>query len=178
MQSEDGHLKAEAIIAGVDATGPHVYHVDDPGQSTCHDNAGFFAIGIGWRHFETVFMAQRYAPTRDFYDALLLTFSAKRQAEMAPGVGRATDMIIMEKNGSHVLPPNEVEAIGSCHDDLTQQAARMREIVVYTMRGDMIVQPVRKSGRVAPAESLGPPKPEIPKGDSAVPPETKSPETK
>jgi hypothetical protein len=168
IQDQSWDLGAEAVIAGVDGTGAHVYHVSDPGQSRCFDGPGFVAIGLGARHFETVFMAHSYDPTRDYSDALLLTFSAKRQAEMAPGVGRATDIIIMGEKEPYVLLQNEVEAIGSCHDDFTRHTARAREMALYAVPRTMFLQPVRQSGPVAPAGPLDPPRPEGPADGSAI----------
>jgi hypothetical protein len=157
MQDPAGDLNAEAIIAGVDATGAHIYHVGSPGQSRCCDGPGFVAIGSGARHFETVFMAQSYGPARPYNDALLLMVSAKRQAEMAPGVGRATDVIFMGNEGSHALLQDDVEAIASCHDNLARSMAQARESIVRAMTWDyMTLKPVREPGPVAPAESLDP----------------------
>lgn len=80
-----------AILTGVDPTGSHIYVVRDQNIS-CHDSVGFAAIGSGARHAESQFMFERHSYQSSLSDTLLRTYSAKRRAEVAPGVGRSVDM--------------------------------------------------------------------------------------
>ncbi len=89
-------LEVEAIVTGVDALGAHIYVIRDPGIKTCNDGIGFAAIGIGAKHAESQFMLARYNFREPFYKALLLTYTAKRKAEIAPGVGLATDLFTID----------------------------------------------------------------------------------
>jgi len=81
-----------AIFAGTDPTGTHIYAIYD-NETNCVDNVGFAAIGIGSRHATSQFMFARHAWNSPFADTLLLTYYAKRKAEVAPGVGAGTDMV-------------------------------------------------------------------------------------
>ena len=81
-----------AIFAGVDPDGTHIYTVHN-NEANCVDNVGFAAIGIGGRHASSQFMFARHAWNSPFADTLLLTYYAKRKAEVAPGVGIGTDMV-------------------------------------------------------------------------------------
>ncbi len=90
MKYED--LDIEAIITGVDARGAHIYVVTDPGIVDCQDSVGFAAIGIGANHAESQFMFSRYHPRETFERALYMVYSAKKRAEVAPGVGLAEDL--------------------------------------------------------------------------------------
>jgi hypothetical protein len=83
-----------AIVAGVDSTGAHLYEIRD-GVSTCCDSIGFACIGIGERHAQSHLMFAQYARSHHLGEALLLTYAAKKRAEVAPGVGAATDMIFI-----------------------------------------------------------------------------------
>jgi len=83
-----------AIFGGCDLTGSHIYTVRD-GVATCADSVGFAAIGIGGRHASSQFMFARHAWNSPFPDTLLLTYVAKRRAEVSPGVGRGTDMAVV-----------------------------------------------------------------------------------
>jgi hypothetical protein len=141
MLDASGDLRAEAIIVGVDSTGPHIYQVADPGTSVCRDKSGFFAIGGGSRHFETVFMSASYDSTWQLMPTLLLMFSAKRQAEMAPGVGRATDMLSMQGNGNQVLTQEQLRIIATHHDNLIQRTIRAREEVIQALTRDFTAAP-------------------------------------
>ena len=90
MERED--LDCSAIIAGVDQTGPHIYVVDDPGNAECYDLDGWAAIGIGNRHADQEFIRDKYERSRPFDESFLLTFLAKKKADITPGVGPTTDM--------------------------------------------------------------------------------------
>jgi hypothetical protein len=85
----------EAILCGHDVTGAHIYVVDNSANVTCHDVVGFAAIGIGNWHANSQFMFANHTPFRGFAETLLLTYSAKKRAEVAPGVGADTDMFIV-----------------------------------------------------------------------------------
>src|SRR6266481_8114545 len=91
----------ETIIAGVDPSGPHIFVVDNKGV-TARDSIGFAAIGIGYWHANSQFMFSEYARWKPMPEVLLLTYAAKRRAEVAPGVGEGTDMFMIGPNlGSH-----------------------------------------------------------------------------
>jgi 20S proteasome alpha/beta subunit len=100
------NLDITTLILGVDPTGPHMYVVGDPGTVTCLDGAGFAAIGSGGRQARSSFMFAGYTRQWPFDRALLQLYQAKRQAEVAPGVGRATDILCLGC-GEWVLRINE-----------------------------------------------------------------------
>jgi hypothetical protein len=81
----------EAIICGVDSSGPHLYSVYNS-DATCQDTVGFAAIGVGSWHADSQFMFAGHVGLRPFPETLLLVYLAKKRAEVAPGVGEATDM--------------------------------------------------------------------------------------
>ena len=83
-----------AIITGVDTEGAHIYVVNDDVFS-CWDTIGFASIGIGSRHAGSHFMYARHSPSSPLPEALLLTYYAKKWAEVAPGVGKETDMFMI-----------------------------------------------------------------------------------
>jgi hypothetical protein len=84
----------EVIIAGVDNSGPHIYVADNRGV-TVRDSVGFAAIGIGYWHANSQFMFAGHARAKPMPEVLFLTYSAKRRAEVAPGVGEGTDMFMI-----------------------------------------------------------------------------------
>jgi 20S proteasome alpha/beta subunit len=104
-----------AIFAGIDPDGPHIYVIRD-NQSNCVDNVGFAAIGIGGRHASSQFMFARHAWNSPLPETLFLTYYAKKKAEVAPGVGKGTDMVMVGPTlttltalGGHVLEKLENE---------------------------------------------------------------------
>lgn len=82
------------IITGIDESGAHVYGIDD-GLMNCYDSVGFCSIGSGARHAESQFMLAGHSYLFEVPETLLLTYIAKKRAEVAPGVGQATDMFII-----------------------------------------------------------------------------------
>lgn len=94
-------LGVETLVTGVDSTGAHIYTINNPGLASCNDAVGFAAIGIGDNHALAQFMFSRYTRWWVFQRALLLTYSAKRRAEAAPGVGKETDLFYI---GPHPQP--------------------------------------------------------------------------
>ena len=87
-------VEAQTIITGIDARpgGAHIYVVRDDGTLSCNDNVGFAAIGYGEWHAASQFMFSRYTREWTFPRASMLTYSAKKRAEVAQGVGKETDM--------------------------------------------------------------------------------------
>jgi hypothetical protein len=83
-----------AIITGVDYSGAHIYLVENA-TVTCQDFVGFAAIGAGYRHADSQLMFAGHTRGRPLPASLLLTYSAKRRSEVAPGVGEGTDMFII-----------------------------------------------------------------------------------
>ena len=99
----------EAIIAGIDGFGPHIY-VARNSDITCQDGVGFAAIGAGYWHANSQLMFAGHTKDQPLPETLLLVYSAKRRAEVAPGVGReGTDMFFVstvgkyDRVGNHVL---------------------------------------------------------------------------
>jgi ATP-dependent protease HslVU (ClpYQ) peptidase subunit len=87
----------QAIITGIDPEGDdqaHLYVVND-GALTVEDGAGFAAIGSGQRHAEAHFMAACHSRHAPLWQTLWAVYSAKRRAEVAPRVGRVTDLIVL-----------------------------------------------------------------------------------
>ena len=84
----------ETIIAGVDGDGSHIYTLIND-DIRCDNSVGFSAIGSGYWHANSQLMHARYNFVASLPDSLLLTYIAKRRAEIAPGVGKGTDMFMV-----------------------------------------------------------------------------------
>jgi hypothetical protein len=91
------------IFAGIDLSGSHIYSVHN-NEVNCVDNVGFAAIGIGARHASSQFMFARHAWNSPFPETLLLTYYAKRKAEVAPGVGIGTEMVMAGPHLGSLMP--------------------------------------------------------------------------
>jgi 20S proteasome alpha/beta subunit len=56
---------------------------------------GFVAIGGGKIHAESQFMFAGHSQHKNYEDTIQLTLAAKKRAEVAPGVGKLTDMVVI-----------------------------------------------------------------------------------
>jgi hypothetical protein len=119
-----------AIIMGVDLVGPHIYvvHRDEDGRRMTvsrEDYVGFAAIGSGSNHAESQMMLGGHATTNGFADTLRLLYKAKKSAEVAPGVGEATDLLILgPRLGENIIVrPDVLGQLEGLHDR-EQQAIR------------------------------------------------------
>jgi hypothetical protein len=85
------------IFVGVDTIASHMFitsncNPENVCRITCSDNTGFAAIGSGSRHALSQFMLVGYHRQAPTSETLFQTYLAKKRAEIAPGVGKETDM--------------------------------------------------------------------------------------
>lgn len=153
--------KLETILTGVDPEGTHLYVVDGS-DVECLDRVGFAAIGIGKWHANSQFMFAGHDRSKPFPETLLLTYAAKKRAEVSPGVGEGTDMFTIGPSlGSYfVISP---EILGNL--ERMYQATRSRErkasvkanTEVNTYVQNLIGAATAQSQEVKPKDSGGNP---------------------
>lgn len=95
--------RVEAIITGIDDKGGHIFVADNE-EIQCYDKIGFAAIGAGRWHATSQLMFDCYTSGVDLPGAMFAAYNAKKRAEVAPGVGTATDMfaIVMEEGAKRI----------------------------------------------------------------------------
>lgn len=92
-------VEFDALVVGVSQTRPTLISIDRTGLMTFHDDIGFAAIGVGDIHAASHCMQSEYSRFDKFAAAVWRTFHAKKRAEVAPGVGRATDVLVVLHDG-------------------------------------------------------------------------------
>jgi 20S proteasome alpha/beta subunit len=131
MQSHRGD-DVEALLLGmsqpVGARQPlaQIYTIDSDGVVNCCDDVGFAAIGIGGWHARSRMMQSGYTNTFRFSAALAVLYAAKKAAEIAPGVGRDTDIQMMTRDGGFPLWPEmqtKLETLYKQYDQERDQIA-------------------------------------------------------
>jgi 20S proteasome alpha/beta subunit len=90
------NLGADLLIAGIDSTGAHLFLVGHPGACGQLDKLGYAATGSGGIHATIRLSLGGQNRSRDLMETLAEVYSAKRAAEVAPGVGEATDVAIID----------------------------------------------------------------------------------
>jgi hypothetical protein len=119
----------EAIVMGIDASGSHIYIVDNVSGVTCHDWTGFAAIGGGAWHANSQLMFAGHVKARDFAETIMLVYSAKRRAEVAPGVGEQTDMVVIGPRLGDVVAvgPPLMQTLADTFKESREQAEKVRD---------------------------------------------------
>jgi hypothetical protein len=120
----------ETIITGIDDTTAHIYKLFG-NNAVCCDLIGFAAIGSGANHAESQFMLNGYSRIVPQEEALWLTYMAKRKSEVAPGVGKITDLFCITSKNSTFKPLNELAEklnFGKIYDDFNiKQTSEFQE---------------------------------------------------
>lgn len=124
------------IITGYDRTGSgpqgeprmvaHIYviHPHSTNSVICCDQIGFAAIGIGGRHAESQFMLAGHSVSSPMPDTLLLTYTAKKKSEVAPGVGKGTDIFAIGSTSAFAMLNNIPDLETEKLDKIYQQMNR------------------------------------------------------
>ncbi len=135
-------LDASSLIVGRDVTGAHIFAVHDPGEVFCADAIGFAAVGTGRRHAEAQFCLAGYSQHDSYGRALLLTYRAKKRAEVSPGVGPKTNMFVVTNTFSS-LDNVIFSKIEEAHDRLetliknfvNEEEEKMKEFLPAYLKG-------------------------------------------
>jgi hypothetical protein len=112
----------EALVVGSNGERASIYLVDSRGKEYCMDDVGFAAIGIGAWHAKSRLMSVGYVNSRTLAPSLTALYAAKKGAELAPGVGSATDIRIVLKSGSFDLWENVSGELASLYKKYNAQA--------------------------------------------------------
>lgn len=92
------NLQTEALVAGVDDLGAHLFAVAHPGVLLPMETTGYAAVGSGGIHAAVRLSLGQHNKVAPLLDTVYNVYEAKKAAEVAPGVGQMTDLAII-KNG-------------------------------------------------------------------------------
>ncbi len=133
------HFDAEAMVVGVDGDVAGLFRIDPYGVVTDHFHIGFLSIGIGGIHSSAQFMNEPYLHSRNYYSSLYSTFVAKKRAEVAPGVGKVTDIFRITRDSVVQIPDPLVRRLEKLH-----QAQRISDARVTQRAAQKIIQEEQK----------------------------------
>ena len=100
---------AEFLVAGVEDSGAHVYRIHYSGVAGGNwlewcDKLGYRAVGSGSPHATILLGLAGQHRALGIAETLYNIYCSKKNAELAPGVGRATDLAIVSKSGTELIP--------------------------------------------------------------------------
>lgn len=110
--ADSAEMDVQAMVIGATKAICEICAIDNYGRVTRHSDIGFHAIGIGVSHASGHLMQVSACNTQDYYQALWRAYSAKRRAEIAPGVGdKTTDLLVVYEGRATPLAPNVLERL-------------------------------------------------------------------
>jgi len=119
-------VQIELLLAGVDGSGAHLYTVHNPGRMTRqHDTIGFGAVGSGWIHAMQSMIGFRHSPDATFEETMYRVFASKRRAEVTPGVGVETDMVVISPAGVQFLTEDQLGALDALNKSIVDESANV-----------------------------------------------------
>jgi 20S proteasome alpha/beta subunit len=115
----------DVLLGGVD-TRAHIHGIENPGTSAPYDSIGYSAIGSGYPHATTTFIANEYHEDFPLHSALLVAYEAKKISEKAPGVGaNMTNMCVIAKNGVKMLSDNDIRKIDQVYKSRIEEQKKL-----------------------------------------------------
>lgn len=115
-----GEFGVELIIAGVDGSGAHIVGITDPGRTSQYDRIGYHAIGSGMSHAILNLVGSGQNWSKSINETVFNVFCSKRQAEAAPGVGRAIEMRIVTDQVIISLTEDDLNQLDKVYEELTK----------------------------------------------------------
>jgi hypothetical protein len=117
VQSNQFNIGVDLIVAGIDKSGSHVYYIGHPGTMVSFDKIGYNAVGSGASHVAIKFALDCLHPKTPLEDVLLAVYSAKRAAEVAPGVGQKTEIKVISSDDMWAVPETLMDVLKDIHTE-------------------------------------------------------------
>jgi hypothetical protein len=126
-------LNTDFLISGVDASGAHIgwvhYHgVQGGGWLESFDKLGYQAIGSGGSHANILLSLTGQHRDLSVAETVFNVYAAKVNAEVAPGVGHATDMAVITKSGTEFLTEKFIEELKEQREKVSAQRPALDDL--------------------------------------------------
>jgi hypothetical protein len=126
------NLQTDLLVAGMDDSGAHVFAITHPGQLLPLATTGFGAIGSGGVHAGVRMSLGQHTKAASLVDTLYNVYEAKRASEVAPGVGKLTDLAIIKDGNILFAWAEQIEALEKAHKEKpalsTKEQAALKEV--------------------------------------------------
>ena len=109
------NLNAEALIAGVDDSGSHLFMVGHPGLLIQVETTGYAAIGTGGLHAAVRLSLAQHTKLAPLVDTIYNVYEAKKSADVAPGVGKLTDLAVIKAGKVMFAEQDVFKALEKAH---------------------------------------------------------------
>jgi 20S proteasome alpha/beta subunit len=116
------NIGLDAIVAGVDTTGARIAQITHPGLVAWMDKLGYSAIGSGAVQALTCLYLGAQTRHRNIFETLYGVYEAKRASERAPGVGKETNLAIIESGHVRACPEDTLTTLETIHKETTKKS--------------------------------------------------------
>lgn len=118
------NLQLDVMIAGVDADGAHLLLVSHPGNVLPLDTVGTASIGSGGMHAAIRMSLAKQTKDGALAQALHNVYEAKLASEVAPGVGKVTDIAVINGKGTKFIDDKVMAVLQEFHKDRPELNAK------------------------------------------------------
>jgi hypothetical protein len=117
------NMSLDVVIAGIDNAGARIARIAHPGTLVWLDKLGYDAIGSGGIHALTRLYLGAQTRHRQLSETLYAVYDAKKASERAPGVGKDTDMAVIEGGKVQQCSRVTLDALESIHQETNKKLA-------------------------------------------------------
>lgn len=111
------NLGLDVMIAGTDADGAHLFLVSHPGNVMPMDTVGSASIGSGGMHGAIKMSLAKHTKDNKLAQTIYDVHEAKVASEIAPGVGKATDIAVLNGNGVKFVETKMFSTLHAIHKE-------------------------------------------------------------
>jgi len=111
------NMQLDILIAGFDEGEAHLTALANPGIALPMDTIGSAAIGSGGLHANVRLSLGKQVRVISFPDTVYNVYGAKVAAEVAPGVGKMTDMAVIRQSGIKFFDETAFRTLESISQD-------------------------------------------------------------
>lgn len=126
------NLQTDLLVAGMDESGAHIFAITHPGQLLPLATTGFGSIGSGGVHAGVRMSLGQHTKEASLVDTLYNVYEAKRASEVAPGVGKLTDLAVLRDGKIYFAGPEQIEVLEKAHKEKpalsTKEQAALKEV--------------------------------------------------
>jgi 20S proteasome alpha/beta subunit len=130
------NLNLDIILSGIDDGNGHLSIVTHPGTALLMDIVGFSAIGSGGMHASVRLSLGHQTKELSIPETIFNVYEAKRASEVAPGVGKFTDVAILSGKAIKFLSEPMFEVLSKIEKERPSLQAddlkRLREVYENT----------------------------------------------
>jgi hypothetical protein len=114
LQSQQ-NVNSDIILAGIDDHGAQICQITHPGIMIPWQKLGYATIGSGGIHAMLWLSLSGQVRQRGLYETMADVYIAKKRAEVAPGVGKTTDVAVID-DSIHYCGEKVEEALNKIYE--------------------------------------------------------------